>query len=53
MYRNLIGNRFDIFDELKEKDKEWLSNLLKDTHHKFKNHVDKYRGNKITVKIEI
>ena len=47
--RNLLGNRFDMFDDLKEQDKEWLKGFLKDTQYKFKNHVDKYRGNKITV----
>jgi len=46
---NLLESRFDMFDHLKDKDKEWMRTLLKDTHTKFIKHVENHRDKKIKV----
>jgi len=46
---DLLNHRFDPFAEVKEKDKEWWNECLKDTHHRFIHHVEKHRSNKLKI----
>jgi len=44
--------RFDVYDDLKNEDKEWLKGVLNGTHESFIKHVEAHRDSKIKIKKE-